>query len=430
MRSRVNSGIQRVVKSILREAARMDEKMKLYVPVEYNAGMLMLCHEEPDTKAEASKTLPMPSMVVRFVTMLRGRMTTGLKYILREFLPAPLLARVRAYRAAIMMVNAQFRAQVTAKEQPKINWPITTQVGEEPVLLLLDSSWFAGIFVCTEEFRARGGHVCGVLYDLIPFSHPETVQESTRQAHTSWWNEAPKYLDSVICISQAVANEFIEWQRRQFPENARIPENKISYFHLGSELPDSVEEIAKYKFEKPYGLIVGSIEPRKNHALALDAFEILWSKGVQIDLVIVGAHGWHSEALIKRMKTHTEFGKRLILIQDANDKDLATLYADAVVAICPSFAEGFGLSIVEAFQRGTRVLCSDIPVFREVAGKNAGYFSPFDALSLAQAISDVMTSAIAPLNVEGNQRTWLSWQESTTQLFQRIHLLANARAQR
>ena len=92
----------------------------------------------------------------------------------------------------------------------------------------------------------------------------------------------------------------------------------------------------------------------------------------------------------------------------------------------PSLYEGFGLPIVEALQRGSEVICSDIPVFHEIAGENAIYFDPFNPLFLAQVISEksVFTEGFSNSSktITNTKVNWITWRESTEQLLSRVLL--------
>lgn len=83
---------------------------------------------------------------------------------------------------------------------------------------------------------------------------------------------------------------------------------------------------------------------------------------------------------------HAEYGRKLYWFSDANDADLRLFYQRAQALVFPSFAEGFGMPLVEALYYGASVIASDIPVFREVGGAEVRYFSLLDADSLRQHI--------------------------------------------
>jgi alpha-1,2-rhamnosyltransferase len=300
-----------------------------------------------------------------------------------------------------------------------------TVSAEEPnILLLLDSNWDSQMWDSVDKFRSEGGHVCAVLYDLVPFTHPETVEDNTREAHTSWWKEVPLHVDSVMCISQSVREDFLVWQQKE-KFSSPIPAEKVEFFYLGAEYNQADPFIQVLSLDIPIFLVVGSLEPRKNHALILDAFEQLWEQGYEINLTVVGAHGWKSQEVIDRIKNHPELGQKLVFINDATDRDLVILYERSAALIIASLAEGFGLPIVEAFRYGTKVICSDIPVFREVAGDQAEYFEPTNAEALANKVSESVSSLRNGLYQKiGVTKEWITWKESTEQLFTRVLAIA------
>ena len=299
----------------------------------------------------------------------------------------------------------------------------STVAASPPILLLLDASWNMRCWRAVDKFRAAGGRVSAVLYDLIPFTHPDTVEEHTRKAHTSWWLEAPMHLDSVICISKTVRDQYLLWQEENRLAHRLQPE-QVSYFYLGSELNashhDGNDQIDIVPGNDPYFLVVGSIEPRKNHATILDAFDELWNQGAAINLVIVGSHGWKSETLLKRISNHPMLEKKLFLLRKVTDAQLAQLYNKTAGLIIASIAEGFGLPIVEAFQRGAQVICSDIPVFKEIAGQRAIYFDSSNYTELAGKLSMIAQNTLVNSSTPRDQASWLTWRESTEQLLLKL----------
>jgi alpha-1,2-rhamnosyltransferase len=291
------------------------------------------------------------------------------------------------------------------------------------VLLLLDSSWDVNMWDAVDEFRAFGGRVCGVLYDLIPFTHPHTVEEYTCNLHTTWWKQAPLHMDSIMCISQTVRADYLLWQEEQELAK-RLTSDQVGYFYLGSELNadfDAHQVLNIFLKNEPYYLVVGSIEPRKNHALILDAFELLWLDLGAPNLVIVGGNSWKSESLVRRIKDHSLYNKKLFLFESTNDAELEFLYRNTAALIIASLAEGFGLPIVEAFQHGAKVICSDIPVFREIASQRAVFFDVSSSRDLAVKVGQNL-SHISPSSIINttDPTKWLTWEESASQLFNRL----------
>jgi alpha-1,2-rhamnosyltransferase len=170
----------------------------------------------------------------------------------------------------------------------------------------------------------------------------------------------------------------------------------------------------------PLFLTVGSLEPRKNIGFVLDAFDVIWSRNSDVKLVLVGHRTWKVDDLISRIERHPQHGKRLFWLRDATDNDLGFLYQQAHALVFASCVEGFGLPLVEAMQRGLPVLCSDIPVFREIADGKVRFFSLAAEDELVAAVLDTAREQADPGRAERGTFRWMNWQESTEQLLNKV----------
>lgn len=144
----------------------------------------------------------------------------------------------------------------------------------------------------------------------------------------------------------------------------------------------------KHLLGKPlrFLLMVSSIEPRKNHDRLVRAWEILRARGDKdLKLVLVGSLGWHVDPILESFKSWQARGQ-LFHLSGVPFADLRQLYASAECVICPSIAEGFDLSGIEAMSCGGVVAASDIPVHREVYGNAARYFDKFSPEHIADTI--------------------------------------------
>jgi glycosyltransferase involved in cell wall biosynthesis len=136
--------------------------------------------------------------------------------------------------------------------------------------------------------------------------------------------------------------------------------------------------------------MVSTLEPRKNHALLVSAWERLRSTGYpELKLVVVGSLGWMHDPILRRFQPWMERGD-LWYLQNVPVRDLRVLYQNAVVTVCPSLAEGFDYSGVEAMASGGVVAASDISVHREVYGEAALYFDPYNEARTEEALRAVL----------------------------------------
>jgi len=272
------------------------------------------------------------------------------------------------------------------------------------------------------DMRMRGVEVVFVIYDLLPMLRPEVFPFGTEQYFGDFLRTVHKVADGVLCISRAVADELIGWIGRE--QLVRRTPFKLAHFHLGADidasapsfgLPPEAGQVLAALAQRPSFLMVGTVEPRKGHAQALAAFELLWESGVDINLVVVGKQGWMVEKVCERMAAHPEKAKRLFWLAGISDEMLLKLYANASALLAPSEGEGFGLPLIEAAQHGIPILARSLPVFREVAGEHAAYFEGLAPQDLAGAIGRWLDLHAAGLAPSSAAMPWLTWDGSARQ---------------
>ena len=180
------------------------------------------------------------------------------------------------------------------------------------------------------------------------------------------------------------------WLKNNPPERHQLPH--IASFHLGADvensapspgMPQDAVQILKTIKSKTSFLTVGTLEPRKGHLQTLAAFELLWAQQIDVNLVIVGKKGWMVDALAERINNHVELGKRLFWLDGISDEYLENIYKASACLVSASEGEGFGLPLIEAAKQGIPILARDLPVFREVAGEHAFYFTGLAAARLS-----------------------------------------------
>lgn len=233
-----------------------------------------------------------------------------------------------------------------------------------------------------EIMRARGCLVYFVVYDVLPLTlSVDYFNSRVREAHHRWVNLLSSQ-NGVLCISRTVADEFSKTLTVYSPKRKSLL--KIGWFHLGADIsafpskgvPKNAEAILSKLQMRQTFLMVGTIEPRKRHLDVLSAFDTLWQQGVDVNLVIVGGlGGWNVDLIVKLINAHQENEKRLFWLKGPSDEYLDKIYLASDCLIAASIGEGFGLPIIEAAKHGISIIARDIPVFREVAGKSALYFS-------------------------------------------------------
>ncbi|TAN08259.1 MAG: glycosyltransferase family 1 protein [Rhodanobacteraceae bacterium] len=297
------------------------------------------------------------------------------------------------------------------------------RVEPSDLVFMLDSSWWS-----PERFddlharvHAAGGEVVWVVYDLIPVRFPETCDPGMPPAFQAWLTHAVRTSDGVVCISNATRHDLEAFMDTIVDEGALRPWTRTVY--LGCDLDPRAPQAAPSERSRlvcaalgarPYFMALGTLEPRKGYDTILGAFELLWSRGLDIALVIVGKQGWNVAELAARIYQHPEYGRRLFWLQRLGDADMRDLLEHSKGLIQASIWEGFGLPLVEAGSMGVPLLATDIAVFHEIAGDAAAYFPVGDANALANLVAATVDGKLP--HGSAAQVCYRSWLQASQEL--------------
>lgn len=375
-------GITRVVRRLAAELRRCPPCGMHFQPVAYSAGgwrLLDAANEPRAARRERADLDPGP-----LARLLRASGDIRLRRLIREFLPVSL--QEFAWWTFSRMTYGRICGSLPLVE-----------IRPDDVLVLCDASWNYRVWKLARDAKKSGARVCTMIHDLIPLDHPEFCAPLLTRIFDSWLRQAIATSDALICNSRATAETVADFRAKH--GLASLP---VGWFRLGVDLPEpgkcrqpgpAISELVSAA--TPFFLMVGSIEPRKNHRVALDACEELWRSGDRIRLVIAGRAADGADATVARIRCHPRLGDRLFLVEDATDADLDALYRSARALIFASRAEGFGLPLVEARQRGCWVVASRIPAFEELADEGVRFFDPDsadDLMKLLEALGAVPPS--------------------------------------
>lgn len=249
------------------------------------------------------------------------------------------------------------------------------------------------------KLKARGVRVAVYIYDIIPVTHPQFSHQNTVFYFMNYLGAHLQYADYIMVSAQSTLDEVYALM-----DQLGLPRKPGCVTWLGSDYTHTIDaktanevraqeireqgaidetkaagmtttvnpEIEAAALSGPFVLMVGTIEPRKNHRLILDAFD----QGLFADdvhLIFAGRVGWNVEEFKKRIDSHKELGKKLFHIDNATDVDIEFLYEKALCLAFPSYIEGFGLPIIEAIEHGTPVIAGDCKVSREVGREFCEY---------------------------------------------------------
>jgi len=249
------------------------------------------------------------------------------------------------------------------------------------------------------RFRHDGGNLWFLVCDLLPMQRPEWFSPNNVIRYKAWIEVLAGIADGFLCISHQTEQEL----RQALKEKFDLSGGYRSYVvPMGHDIMESVLDAEdespdisdRFDMSTPFILMVGTLEPRKGHADILTAFSELWRTGASDRLVLVGRMGWRVEELRERIFTHRELGRKLMWFGDVGDVELERIYQACQGMIIASYAEGFGLPLIEALGHRKPVLARDLPIFRQHEALGVRYFpAEANAKELAGCIREWIEEA-------------------------------------
>ena len=258
-------------------------------------------------------------------------------------------------------------------------------------------------------------------HDAAPLVFPETYPRRGRRFHEQGLAAAAERAALVITVSRAAADELVA--------HTAIPAERIRVVPNGVDLAVAGDdEVAAMRRaldldDVPYILWIGSLEPRKNVRLLVDAFS-RWAADADLPhrLVLAGPGGWlEDEASV--LAPARALGDRVRTVGRVGDPVLRALYRGADVFAFPSRHEGFGIPVLEAMAQETAVIAADIPAVRETATGAAVLLSPDDPAAWVAALDNLLhdVNERARLGAAGRERaqqySWTRCAEATRAVY-------------
>jgi glycosyltransferase involved in cell wall biosynthesis len=231
---------------------------------------------------------------------------------------------------------------------------------------------------------AAGAKLVVTVHDLFPLTDPDRFTPRGVRLLSAGIDRARR-ADLVLCPSRATADDCVE---HGFAEDRlRVVPWGVDATPADPELRAAVRR--RFGLERPFVLWAGTVEPRKNLPVLLDAFERL--DHADLDLVLAGPDGWNEE-----LDHHLRrLGERVHRTGFVSTGELTALYAEATAFAFPSVREGFGLPVLEAMAQGAPVVVSDDPALAEVVGDAALVAPSGDAEAWAEALASLVDDASA-----------------------------------
>ena len=259
-------------------------------------------------------------------------------------------------------------------------------VGPGDVFLDLEGSWYnpSPRSTLLPELQSQGVACMPLIHDVMPIIHPEWFNSQHIAVFSDWLTAHLRHSDRFLTNSRRTAEDLA----RVAPSLGVDRALDIVPVPLGAdyavaeptvvELPDGMGR---------YLLVVGTLEPRKNQRIVLDAFDRLRGAHPDLGLILVGKEGWLVDDLVRRIRNHPELDHRLLWLGGIDDAQLAWLYSNAFLAVTPSRYEGLGVPVMEALDRGCATISSSGGALPEAAQGAAELFEPDDLDELLRLVS-------------------------------------------
>lgn len=221
------------------------------------------------------------------------------------------------------------------------------------------------------------------VHDLIPINYPEYCSAGEDTRHKEKMNYVLAQAHGVVTNSEATRQELVQYAQQT---KQQLPRTEVALLASGILTTSP----GARPLEKPYFVILSTIEPRKNHLLLLQIWRSLFQRLGQHTphLFVIGQRGWECENVLDLLERCHYLREVVTEISYCQDADLATYIHHSQALLFPSFIEGYGLPLVEALALGVPVIASDLPVFREIAGNTPEYIAPLDGKRWEELIID------------------------------------------
>lgn len=252
--------------------------------------------------------------------------------------------------------------------------------------------------------RALGGPFTVFVHDTIPLDFPEYSRPGIPERFARKMQVAAREADLLV-FSTETARQAAEPHFRRF---GRMPPSVTARLGVDGRRTARADLPSDLGIDRPFFLALGTIEPRKNHGFLLDLWERMaaeWPAADVPQLVVAGSRGWPNADVFRRLDALRVAGDRVLERPGLSDEVILGLMNRCEALLFPTRAEGFGLPAVEAAACGCPIICTPLPVFREILGDYPVYLSPDDGYSWLETVRTFTSAGRQAKGKDGAGRT-------------------------
>lgn len=218
-----------------------------------------------------------------------------------------------------------------------------------------------------------------IIHDLTPINLPEFHRFHSSLLQQLFLRKILERADGIVTNSRSTTADVVEF----------LPSIESKVKHIYPGVSQRIQEQRGRIENRPYFLVVGSIEPRKNGVRILKAFEKLAGSNPSLQLIFVGDPGWNNQSFHQELaKNH--YKDQIQLKGFVSETELSSYYQHAEALLYPSIYEGFGFPVLEGFSAQTLVVTSHRSSTQEIASDAAFLVDPLSVESLQNAMEQVV----------------------------------------
>lgn len=254
------------------------------------------------------------------------------------------------------------------------------------------------------------GKLLVTIHDVFPLAMPQYIDGLHKQVYAKMmFHEATRKAHHIICDSKFTKSELCKY--------IKVNPKKISISYCGVDDYWSCTDQAEDDLpEKPYILYVGNVKPHKNLQRLIQAFSLM-KDIVPHNLIIIGKKNGFITGDSKAADLAEKLGDRVLFTDRISKNELRMYYREAAVFVFPSLYEGFGLPPLEAMAAGCKnIICSDIPVLREVYENSVKYMNPYDIQDIKKCMLEMIQSRSDYSSIQKERLKKFSWDKAALEM--------------